>query len=53
MGLTDILKNPVYSTAIGLVLYGQKETEEDYLDFAFTRNKGLVNQAFKWIQNNF
>ena len=53
IGLTDILKNPVYSTSIGLVLYGQKETEEDYLDFAFTRNKGLVTQAFKWIQNNF
>ena len=29
------------------------KTEEDYLDFAFTRNKGFVNQAFKWIQNNF
>ena len=53
IGLTDILKNPIYSTAVGLVLYGQKESEEDYLDFAFTRNKGLVNQAFKWIQNNF
>ena len=53
IGLTDILKNPIYSTSVGLVLYGQKESEEDYLDFAFTRNKGLVNQAFKWIQNNF
>ena len=53
VGLTDILKNPVYSTSIGLILYGQKITEEEIIDFAFMREKGLVNRAFKWIQNNF
>jgi cell division ATPase FtsA len=51
--LTDILKNPVYSTSIGLILYGQKITEEEIIDFAFMREKGLVNRAFKWIRNNF
>ena len=49
----DILKNPVYSTSTGLILYGQKVTEEEFVDFAFIREKGLFNKAFKWIQNNF
>ena len=53
VGLTDILKNPVYSTSVGLILYGQKVSEEELIDFAFIREKGLFNKAFKWIQNNF
>ena len=53
IGLSDILKNPVYSTSTGLILYGQKVTEEEFVDFAFIREKGLFNKAFKWIQNNF
>ena len=51
--LSDILINPVYSTSTGLILYGQKVTEEEFVDFAFIREKGLLNKAFKWIQNNF
>ena len=53
VGLTDILKNPVYSTSVGLILYGQKVSEEELIDFAFIREKGFFNKAFKWIQNNF
>ena len=53
VGLTDILKNPVYSTSVRLILYGQKVSEEELIDFAFIREKGLFNKAFKWIQNNF
>ena len=29
------------------------DTEEELIDFAFIREKGLFNKAFKWIQNNF
>jgi cell division protein FtsA len=27
-GLTDVVRNPIYSTAVGLLLYGQKEEQE-------------------------
>jgi cell division protein FtsA len=53
IGLTDILSNQIYSTAVGLILFAQKELEEDYMDFAMLNEKGLFNKAFRWIQNTF
>ena len=53
IGLSDILSNPIYSTAVGLILFAQKEQEEDYMDFAMLNEKGLLNKAFRWIQNTF
>ena len=53
IGLSDILSNPIYSTAVGLILFAQKEQEEDYMDFAMLNEKGIFNKAFRWIQNTF
>ena len=53
IGLTDILSNQIYSTAVGLILFAQKELEEDYMDFAMLNEKGIFNKAFRWIQNTF
>ena len=53
IGLSDILSNPIYSTAVGLILFAQKEIDEDYMDFAMLNEKGLFNKAFRWIQNTF
>ena len=36
-----------------VILFAQKEQEEDYMDFAMLNEKGLLNKAFRWIQNTF
>ena len=53
IGLSDILSNPIYSTAVGLILFAQRELEEDYMDFALLNEKSFFNKAFRWIQNTF
>ena len=53
IGLSDILSNPIYSTAVGLILFAQRELEEDYMDFALLNEKSFLNKAFRWIQNTF
>ena len=53
IGLSDILSNPIYSTAVGLILFAQRELEEDYMDFALLNEKNFLNKAFRWIQNTF
>lgn len=32
MGLTDVVNSPMYSTAVGLVLYGMKHMDDDYFE---------------------
>ena len=53
IGLSDILSNPIYSTSVGLILFAQRESEEDYMDFAMLHERGFINKAFRWIQNTF
>ena len=53
IGLSDILANPIYSTAVGLILFAQKKLEEDYMDFAILNERSFINKAFRWIQNTF
>ena len=53
IGLTDILRNPIYATSVGLVLYSQKSQEEDHMNYLFMKDKNIFNKAFRWIQNNF
>ena len=53
IGLSDILRNPIYATAVGLVLYSQKSQEEDHMNYLFMKDKNIFNKAFRWIQNNF
>lgn len=53
-GLTDIVRNPIYSTGVGLLQYGLKQNLGS--DSKGSRRKetpGLFGRARDWLQNNF
>lgn len=53
-GLTDIVRNPIYSTGVGLLQYGIKQGDAN--DVGRGRNKqssGLFGRAKEWFQENF
>lgn len=55
-GLTEVIANPVYSTAVGLLLYGyQQQYETGYNNKINANNsvKGLWQQMRTWFQGNF
>jgi len=49
-GMLDIVRNPIYATAVGLLLFGQKQqgagTERD------SSSRGLLRKLKQWIQGN-
>jgi cell division protein FtsA len=49
-GLKDIVRNPVYATGVGLLLYG-KQREEELLVRGRGRSSGLVRRVRRWIEN--
>ena len=51
-GLADIVKNPIYSTGVGLLLFGHKQSYEG--SFTSTNvNNGLWEKMRNWFQGNF
>ena len=51
-GMLDIVKNPIYSTAVGLLLFGVKQ----YTANAGVKEppgRGLVKKMKQWFQGNF
>jgi cell division protein FtsA len=53
-GLTDIVRNPIYSTGVGLLLYGLKQqTGALHKSSRSTQSTGLFKRAKEWMQNNF
>ena len=53
-GLTDIVKNPIYSTGVGLLLYGLKQhSGRDARGSRATESVGLYKRIKNWLQNNF
>ena len=51
-GMIDIVKNPIYSTAVGLLLFGVKQ----YTASAGVKEapgKGLMKKMKQWFQGNF
>ncbi|MCK9236861.1 MAG: cell division protein FtsA [Thiopseudomonas sp.] len=56
-GMTDVVRNPIYSTAVGLLLYGmraqvQGESERTAKEPVVDKPSALV-RVKRWIQNNF
>lgn len=54
-GLTEMVKNPIYSTGVGLLLYGQKQVEA-----GLAQNKGqiqpqsgVMDRMKTWFKGNF
>jgi len=53
-GLADIVRNPIYSTGVGLLLYGLKQFQErDGNDSKREPQTHIVNRVKKWFQGNF
>ena len=51
-GLKDIVRNPVYATGVGLLLYG-KQKEEELQTRGRGRSSGLVKKVRRWMTENF
>lgn len=51
-GLKDIVNNPIYSTGVGLLLYGIKQQGVDKT-FSHSENDGLWARMKAWAQKNF
>lgn len=53
-GLADVVKNPIYSTCVGLLLFGQRQTLEtthnSQLDAGM---RGIFEKMKSWFQGNF
>ena len=55
-GLTDIVRNPIYATSVGLLQYGVDHTEEGAGSAArggSGSGEGLVSRLKSWLSNNF
>lgn len=51
-GLKDIVRNPVYATGVGLLMYG-KEREEEQRGRKRARGTGGFSRLKKWLGENF
>jgi cell division protein FtsA len=60
LGLNDIVRNPIYSTGVGLLHYGLKQHSTGGARVSAKQRKprevnavGLLTRARQWLQNNF
>jgi cell division protein FtsA len=55
MGLTDIVRNPIYSTGVGLLQYGSTRQDENLLRTAARgpAQAGVLGRLKNWLKNNF
>ena len=52
-GLSDVVRNPIHATGVGLLLYGQKSLEQsDPLNRDKRRGPGVLEQMKKWFQGH-
>lgn len=53
-GLGETLNNPIYSTGIGLLLYGKQRQIERQMDTYHTQGlPGVFGKVKRWLQGNF
>jgi cell division protein FtsA len=53
-GLVDVLRNPIYSTGIGLLLYGRQQQLERQIDTTARRGVPAIwGRVKSWFQGNF
>lgn len=50
-GLVDVVKNPIYSTGVGLLLFGRKQMQEGFS--SLKASGGLLERMKSWFQGNF
>lgn len=53
-GLVDVVRNPIYSTGVGLLFYGKQSHEQKHAELISTQNfKGFLGRMKSWFQGNF
>ena len=54
-GLTDIVRNPIYSTGVGLLKYGMKQQEPGAIKSrsSHSKDQSLTARVKSWFKNNF
>ena len=52
-GLADIVKNPIYSTAVGLLLYGAERHSEDLVMPHSAAMGSVVDKLKSWFMGNY
>lgn len=52
-GLVDIVKNPIYSTAVGLLLYGNQHAVDGEWSGTGQRQDGMLKRLKKWFKGNY
>ncbi|OGT34253.1 MAG: cell division protein FtsA [Gammaproteobacteria bacterium RBG_16_51_14] len=53
-GLSDVVKSPIYSTGVGLLLFGRKQLHETMPQIRLNGHmKGVCDRMKSWFQGNF
>ena len=56
-GLADVVKNPMYATGVGLLLYGYNQRYDSqsnsHENKSLSSGKGLWQRMKSWFQGNF
>jgi len=53
-GLVDVVRNPIYATGVGLLLYGRQNGMQRVADADFGKGfKGIWQRMRNWFQGNF
>lgn len=53
-GLVEVIKNPIYSTGVGLLLYGNQSREQRRAELISKQNfSGFLGRMKNWFQGNF
>ena len=53
-GLVDVVRNPIYATGVGLLMFGHTHTGDRYSEAAAGGGfKGIWERMKSWFQGNF
>ena len=53
-GLSDVVKNPIYATGVGLLLFGRKHSQDAIPQFRMDSGvQGVFERMKSWFQGNF
>jgi cell division protein FtsA len=52
-GLADVVRNPIYSTAVGLLLYGAKHVSEGSVTGGRSPSSGWWARTLQWLRESF
>ncbi len=53
-GLTDVVENPIYSTGVGLLLYGKQQMSERHIESHVPEGfSGMIGRMKRWFNGNF